>query len=395
MPTLTRRRARWLARAGLDRWALRRWDRRHRLAAVALSLLLALVLGAVLLPHEGRQRPAPTAAELARSIMPRAAHASGMSVGGWLPYWDAGAGLSAATTTAKGALDTVHLFWFEAQGPSQIVSKGKQRSEVLTSLRRAGVERIATVTEQLDATAFAQLLDDGATRTTHVDALCKLANQDGWDGIDLDYERFAEGAPPAAVEHLAAAYVGFVRDVAECVHHHGKRLEVTVVARTTDDATAIDASMASGVFDYRALGAAADVVRPMAYDYHYSRSQPGAVAPIDWVQRVLRYTVERVPRSKIDLGLPLYGYDWRPSEGKGEAISAAGAPDLAARQGVAPARDPASASMVFRYERGGVAHEVWFDDDAATARRIGVAKAFGVHGVTFWALNQGAATLWR
>ena len=35
-----------------------------------------------------------------------------------------------------------------------------------------------------------------------------------------------------------------------------------------------------------------------------------AVAPIDQVRRVVEYALTRIPREKISLGIPNYGYDW-------------------------------------------------------------------------------------
>ena len=35
-----------------------------------------------------------------------------------------------------------------------------------------------------------------------------------------------------------------------------------------------------------------------------------AVAPIDQVRRVLEYGLSQIPRSKILMGIPNYGYDW-------------------------------------------------------------------------------------
>ena len=35
-----------------------------------------------------------------------------------------------------------------------------------------------------------------------------------------------------------------------------------------------------------------------------------AVAPINKVRQVVEYAVTQIPRDKIDLGIPNYGYDW-------------------------------------------------------------------------------------
>ena len=35
-----------------------------------------------------------------------------------------------------------------------------------------------------------------------------------------------------------------------------------------------------------------------------------AVAPINKVRQVVEYAVTQIPRNKLDLGIPNYGYDW-------------------------------------------------------------------------------------
>ena len=62
--------------------------------------------------------------------------------------------------------------------------------------------------------------------------------------------------------------------------------------------------------DYAALGAAADDVLLMTYEWGYALSEPMAVAPIDKVEQVVRFAVSQIPPDKIFLGMPNYGYDW-------------------------------------------------------------------------------------
>ncbi len=49
----------------------------------------------------------------------------------------------------------------------------------------------------------------------------------------------------------------------------------------------------------------------MAYDYHWSTSGPGAVAPMDKLRATADYTVAHVPAKKVIWGVGVYGYDWK------------------------------------------------------------------------------------
>jgi spore germination protein YaaH len=73
--------------------------------------------------------------------------------------------------------------------------------------------------------------------------------------------------------------------------------------------------------DYAVLAKYCDQVRVMAYDQgridlnlNSSEGTTGLYAPVadpDWVVKVLKETMKQVPASKIMLGIPTYGYEWR------------------------------------------------------------------------------------
>ena len=62
--------------------------------------------------------------------------------------------------------------------------------------------------------------------------------------------------------------------------------------------------------DYALLGAAANSVFLMTYEWGYTYGEPMAVAPVNQVRRVAEYALTRIPAEKIVLGVPNYGYDW-------------------------------------------------------------------------------------
>lgn len=49
----------------------------------------------------------------------------------------------------------------------------------------------------------------------------------------------------------------------------------------------------------------------MSYDLHSPKTKPGAVTSLSWTRENLNFLLEKIPSSKLWLGLPLYGYFWK------------------------------------------------------------------------------------
>lgn len=358
-------------------------------ASVAVVACVALV-ASVLLERPGRSVGPPTAAA---STAGRARPVGDLRRSAWVPYWDDGTA-TRSFEAAPLAFSSLHAFWFEVKGASSIHRQAKG-DELLRAAGRAGVPVVATVVNPMGPDELGVLLADPAARRAHVEALCDLARDPSFSGIDLDYEHFAVDVPDDRVRPLASGFTGLVGEVAQCVHGAGKRVEVTVMART-DDAVRADyrPKLAVGVYDYAGLGAVVDVVRPMAYDQHYPGGPSGSVDPVDWVDLVASYAVAHVPADRVELGIPLYGEDWDESTHHASSVAASAAPERARNHAAAITTDPSSGSSTFSYRAGSVEHRVWFDDSAATRARVDIAARHGLSGVAFWALGNEQADLW-
>lgn len=55
-------------------------------------------------------------------------------------------------------------------------------------------------------------------------------------------------------------------------------------------------------------------VTVMAYDYSWSTSAPGFIAPIDWVESVAKHAIATFGKDRVIMALPAYGYLWRKSK---------------------------------------------------------------------------------
>ena len=48
----------------------------------------------------------------------------------------------------------------------------------------------------------------------------------------------------------------------------------------------------------------------MTYEWGFTYGPPMAVAPLNAVERVVKYAVSRIEAGKLLLGFPNYAYDW-------------------------------------------------------------------------------------
>ena len=316
-------------------------------------------------------------------------------VNGWLPYWSMEKSLESATDNAD-LWSSASPFWYQATGATTLRRhRGAGDRAVIDALRDENIAVIPSVTESLNTPAMAALLGDAGKRAAHVKMLTDLVTTHRYDGIDLDYEAMNFGGTRASRRAVRAGFVTLVAELNTALNAKGKLLSVTVGPRTrADDPDWL-------VFDYAGIAAAADRVRIMTYDRHWRGGRPGAVAPLDWVEKVLTYAVTAIPAGKIEAGVPLYGYDWPadPTQpdgyGKAAALSQAGAERLRGRHDVPRQWSGAAAAPSFTYiDAKGIQHQVWYNDAESTKAKIALIDKYGLRGLAFWAVGAEDTGHW-
>ena len=65
-----------------------------------------------------------------------------------------------------------------------------------------------------------------------------------------------------------------------------------------------------GSFDLKALAQSADLICLMTYDQNTRWTMPGPVAGYPWTVDNVTYALQFVPKEKLSMGIPLYGYHW-------------------------------------------------------------------------------------
>ena len=234
-----------------------------------------------------------------------------------------------------------------------------------------------TFSNQLSHAVFT----DGQAQNRLIADLVKTVQRKGYQGVDVDFEFI--------LPEDAARYPEFIANLRESLVPLGVPVMVALVPKTSADQP--------GDFyqghNYRLLGQAADYVFLMTYEWGYTYGPPMAVAPLNQVTRVVDYALSEIPREKIWMGMPNYGYDWPlpflQGTTRAQSISNEQAIQLAITHNIAIQYDETAQSPYFHYtDAGGTIHEVWFEDARSIAAKWNLARESGLAGVRFWNLMQ-------
>ena len=133
----------------------------------------------------------------------------------------------------------------------------------------------------------------------------ELVTVNGFDGIELDYEKFAFSDGTSTWATTRPAWVAFVTELGTALHGAGKQLALAVPPMYDGTYTS---SSGYWVYDYAGVAPVVDSLRIMTYDYSVSR--PGPISPLSFIRRTLAYAVTAFPAARIRMGLPAYGRLW-------------------------------------------------------------------------------------
>ncbi len=328
-------------------------------------------------------------------------------ISGWAPYWV----MPEATATIGTYGSTLHEvspFGYSSTGVTDITFPGSSQelAVLVDTIRQRGAKVIPAITDGMPAGGMAAVLADPARRAQHVMAIAAIAQQNDFDGIDIDYEQFAFADGRQTWAATRPNWVAFIDELSTALHFLGKELTVSIPPIYDTDRTA---DSGYWVYDYAAMGKHVDHIRIMAYDY--STDRPGPISPIAWVRSTVKAAKKAVgDDSKIVLGVPMYGRNWVigttgtcPADAPGKVdpnlreVAA-----LLAQYGATAVHDEGTKEATFTYQRestDGVnscvqTREVHFMDAAGVRARVDVAREQHIGGVVLWALGYDTDAEW-
>jgi spore germination protein len=255
---------------------------------------------------------------------------------------------------------------------------------LIQAARAARVAPIMVITNieeggSFSSTLASTILGNEQIQNTLLDNVVEVLRSKNYYGLDIDFEYIF----PKDREN----YNKFVEKVVNRLRPLGYKVITSLAPKTS----ATQKGLLYEAHDYPVHGRLVDHVVLMTYEWGYTYGPPMAVAPINEVRKVLDYAVTEIPRNKILMGMPNYGYDWTLPWVRGSTartISNVGAVNQAAQVGANIAFDITSAAPYYFYYKDGIQHVVWFEDARSVQAKLKLAHEFRLGGVSYWTLGS-------
>lgn len=357
-----------------------------------------------------------------------------LEVSGWIPYW----------RTATGTVDAMlHMDTFKELSPFGYTVKNDGTlfdamnidqfwwQMLIKAARAKKVKIIPTVTWSNTESIHA-VLKSPKLRKAHISGIVKVATENGFDGIDIDYEgKMAETRP---------YFSFFLRDLYKAM---GKKIVSCTIEARTPLASRFDTIPEDITFanDYTAINKYCDRVRIMTYDQgsidlRLNEIAMGPYIPVadtKWVEKVITLAAKSIAKKKIVIGVATYGYEFDVTPliygfryDLVTAFNQKYALDLARELGISPHRNlagelsfaytPTATSRAPVTEAAGQSNNaflagasvslsattsapaiststpfrlLWWSDASAIQEKINLARKLGVRGIAIFKIDGG------
>ncbi len=132
----------------------------------------------------------------------------------------------------------------------------------------------------------------------------------------------------------------------------------------------------------------------MTIDYGYPTGPPDPIAPIWWMEEVIRYAISNINPGKLQMALALYGYDKVVRTSNTTALSVQGLQNQAISNGAFIEYYSYAQAPWYRYWKGTEEHIVWFEDIRSYIEKYKLIDQYQLSGTTFWQLSLPAPPNW-
>ncbi len=320
----------------------------------------------------------------------------------WIPDWDFTKGFSNLQASAD-YFDSVSPVWYYLNKDGTVQTK-KVGLDKLTEFTRSHNLKLIPTISSFDADEFGKILTDETKLQAHIAYLLAEVDQNGYDGLDLDYESVSLNDQPA--------YLYLIKSLSKALHAKGKLLTIAVISKWSDRDIYRSLRQTRKVQDWHEIAPLVDELRIMTYDLTgYTATYPGPVAPLDWAEANLRYASTHVDSAKVMLGMNQYGYDgWsnnlhapvpylglyaNPLQDKGQAdaVTYTQVQKRGAHK-VSDVLDPNSLEKIMHYTEPDPADKkkmkeyiIYYPDAESASYRFQLAKQYGIAGLAYWRMG--------
>lgn len=264
-------------------------------------------------------------------------------------------------------------------------------NEVRARSKETNTKILVTI-KNFDSGDINTIISNPESTKTAVEEIIKLIDDYNLDGIDINFEYFSESDFPT-MAHLNRFLTTLNTEV--------KKDHPSAILSFDVNATVI---YTHNAYDMVKIGEQMDQVIIMGYDYYRPASgTAGPIAPTyesgdkPNVSKSLTSVLGRIPKEKIILGIPLYGYEWQTYT---DEYGSRTVPDTGAtatyrrirdlienRHDVSIAYDPITKSPWLVYKQNGLIKQIHYEDERSMLEKINLVYDKDIAGIAFWALG--------
>jgi spore germination protein YaaH len=237
-----------------------------------------------------------------------------------------------------------------------------------------------------------------ASRSTFIAAVLAECKKYGYSGFQIDFENINWTDRDA----LSA----FVAETAAALHKQNFQLTIATVPNApgypgqSGFAHWIYENW-RGAYDLKALAQSVDLICLMTYDQNTRWTMPGPVAGYPWTLANLDYALQFVPKDKLSLGIPVYGYHWFAGEPindkpnpEGEYIGQDDVEGYLAAYRPKIEWDPVDRASWFYFYRDDTRDWVFFTDKRGFQERYNLVRDRDLQGFCSWVLGNEDPEIW-
>ncbi len=274
-------------------------------------------------------------------------------ISGWMPDWRA-ASSTLDVAPHLNQLTSVMPFGYHVSTSGTIVDSDNIAQApwpAFIAEAKAQKVRVIPTVEWGNGAAEQSILSNATTRVALEDQIANLVKQNGFDGIDIDFEAKQSATKDFFSTFLKGLYARMGNKWVYCTVEARMPLADRYSAGATIPPDATDYAN-----DYTQMNKYCDRVEIMAYDQgtidvrlDAARSAPYApVADPGWVADLVSLAAQSIAKNKIIIGVPTYGYEYTvtPVGGSNQysvlwAFNPAYAMQIASQLGITPHRTSA------------------------------------------------------
>jgi spore germination protein YaaH len=276
-----------------------------------------------------------------------------------------------------------------------------------TVLTRAQEEKLPVmpIIALFNKKKFHEFAGNAAAQAQMNEAMIRECKLHGYTGFQFDFEN---------IDWIDRdRLTDLVRMSAEAMHKAGLQLTIATVPNAPGYPGA--GGFAKwiytdwrGAYDIAAIAKYVDLVCLMTYDQHTRWTMPGPVAGWEWTVENLEYALKVVPKEKLSLGIPLYGYHWytgaptKENEASSEKpnptaeyIGTPNALQLAEAYNGKIQWDAEDHTAYFYFYRDQMREWIFFTDVRTFKDRYELVQKDGLEGFCSWVLGEEDPALWK